>query len=353
MRKHRWLIGGGVLVVLLIVAALYARDYYFNAKPVDLADDYRADATKSSAEITDSMDAVFDSFDRFLRASTIRRSRLRNVDDIDELRRRFLPVYRDADRALADARLKIKRARTATREAKESLLETPSARFLDDSDPIDATEAVAAQTKDYLSRTDRYLNSYEKFLDYEARDLKLRRRQLKIAAQDQVGPSDDLDAIKAKVDSELAKTQELRRDRQRLEPARDTEKLDDNALVYLNVTIDYLQATAAALDALDAAGLDQAAADYVDEVKRVGNRNSRLIAELSNQSGLSMAARSLSERADRLQNAVAVLGSGTERQAKPRRRPPLLAVPNRGGSGGGRGGGGGGSGGGPDQGQLS
>lgn len=327
MRKR--LIGAAV-VVALVIAAFFAQDYYFNDRPVDLADSYREDATPAATGITKSMDSVFDSFDGFLRASTIRKSRLKNVDDIDELRRRFLPVYADADDALVDARKKVKRARKAIKDGKDDLFDTPSGRFIDDSDPIKQTEDVAKQSKDYLSRVDRYLNSYDDFLAYEAKDLKLRRRELDVAASDKVGPDESLESIKSKVDSQLKKTQSLRKARQELKPARDTEKLDDNALEYLNVTIDYLQGTAGALDALDADALDSVTADYLGEVKRVGERSSDLIAELSLDSGLSEASRSLSERADDLQDAIATTGSGAERKASPRRRPPPLAVPKQG-----------------------
>ena len=339
----KWLIVGAFAAVL-VVGGLLARDWYFHDKPLDLADDYRGEASGSAGEITGSMDNVFDSFDEYLLASTIPARKLRNVDNVDELRRRLVPVLDDADAALLAARKKIKAARTQIKEGRDSLLDTPSAALISDSDPIDETEGVAETSKDYFNRLNRYLRSYGQFLDYEKDDIDLRRRELKVATQNQVERGASLDEIKSSVDSELKETEALLKARRRLKPARDTEKLDDNAIEYLNVTIDYLERIDAALDALDADGLEAADADYIDEVRAVGRRDSILIAELSADSGLSQAAGSLSERADDLENAIADLGTGSGRDEEPRRRPPPFPPPSSGG--------GGGSGGG-DQGQVS
>ncbi len=326
----------GVIVLLLIVAGIVGYNLYFKQKPEDLANDYRKDAARGAEQITTSMDKVYDSFDDYLIASTIPVRKLRNVDNIDEYRRRLLPVFDDTEVALDAARKRLKEAREAIKRMAPELTETPSATFLDDSDPIQETESAARKGKDYLKRVERYLGSYGDFVAYGREDLDLRRRELEIVSQNEVSPDASLEEITASVEAELEETRALLKVRQELEPARDAEKLADNSIEGINITIDYLEETAAALAALDPARLDAASAELLDESKRVGRRDSELIAELSSDSGLSEAARSLSKRADDLQDAIAVVGSeGKERDEPPRRRPnpiPAPSEPKQGGS---------------------
>lgn len=325
MRKR--LIAGGI-VLLLIGAGIFGYDLYFNQKPEDLANDYRKDAVRAADQITTSMDKVYDSFDEYLLASTIPVRKLRNVDNIDEYRRRLLPVLDDTEVALDAARRRIKEANSAIERMEPGLIETPSATFLDDSEPVNETEAAARKSKDYLKRADRFLGSYGDFIAYGREDLDLRRRELQIVSQNDVGADASLEEITAAVDAELEETRALLKVREELEPHRDAEKLADNSIEGINITIDYLEETDAALAALDPARLDAAVAELLDESKRVGRRDSELIAELSADSGLSEATRDLSKRADDLQDALAVVGSeGKERDEPPRKRPPPIPDP--------------------------
>jgi hypothetical protein len=333
----KWVFAGVVLVAV-IVAALMVRDWYFNDKPVDMADEHREDAELAAASITGSMDRVYDSFDDYLRATTFPANRFKNVDDVGELRRRLIPVLDDADDALIAARNRIDAARQRVKQDRDDLLETPTAKYLEDAEPIVETEEVADESREYLKRAERYLKSFDKYLDYEEKDIDLRRRELKIAAQNEPSPDADLAEFESTVAAQLEETKALLKARLKLEPARDTEKLNENSIEYVNVAIDYLERIQAAFDALDLAGLKAADADYIDEVRRVGNRSSELLAELSADSGLSSSARSLSKRADDLQDAIAELGSGEPRDAEPRKRPPPLPQPPAGGDGGDAGG---------------
>lgn len=317
----------GVLVLALIGAGLYARDWYFNDKPVDMADDYREDAVPAAGRITNSMDNVYDSFDTYLLSSTIPKRTLKNVDTVDELKRRLVPVLDNADASLLAARKRITTAEEQIKKYRKELLETPSAKFISDSDPIDETEDVADQSRDYLRRIERFIKSYDDYLDHEKQAIDLRRRELQVTVQNQVGADASLEEFTASIDAQLEETKALLKARQKLKPVDDTKDLDENSVEYLNVTIDYLERTQAAFDALDVAGLKAADADYIDEVRRVGRRESALIAKLAQGSGLGEATRSLSKRADDLQDAIAVTGTGEERVAPPRRRPTLFKAP--------------------------
>jgi len=324
------------IVVIVVAAGYFGYDYYFHTRPDDLADEFRVEARGAASTITSSMYATFVSFDRYLQESTIPLTELENVDDIDELRRRLIPVLNDTDDALDDARQKIGDARAAIKRRRASLIDTPSPQFLEDSEPIDETEAVARTTRDYISRAERFLGSYARFVEYARDDVDLVRREVAIFSQNEVEPRASLEAIEASIAAELEETQALRKARQKLEPHPDAEKLYELSLESTNITVDFLQQTDAALAALDVAGLDAAADDYLEESKDLGVRSSALVAELSRESGLSEATKSLSERGDALEDDIAVLGAeGKERGDAPRQPPVTPLSPPPAGDGGG------------------
>ena len=327
MGRRKWWIAAALLVVL-IVGGVIAYDQYFNKKPDDLANEYREEAARSARDITGTMDRVYDSFDGYLLDFTIPAKKLRNVDSIEEYRRRLLPVLADTGDGIDEARAAIKAANKAIDKGRDDLLDTPTARWLEDSEPIQETEAVARKARDYLKRAERFLGSYGEFISYSRDDLKLRRRELKIATQNEPEPDASLEELRAGVATELEEQQQLRKAREDLEPPRDLEALADNALEGTNIVIDFLEATDQGLAALDITAIDAASAELLDESKRVQNRDSTLIAKLSTDSGLSNATRSLSKRADELQDAIAEVGSeGKERDAPRRKRPPPILPP--------------------------
>lgn len=326
------------IAVGIVVAGYFGYDYYFNQKPVDLADEYRAEVRGATEAATSSMYATFVSFDRYLSESLIPTEELENVDDIDEYRRRVVPVINDADDALEDAGRKIKAARGALKRAGEKLRDTPTARFLEDSEPISETEAVARTSKDYIARAERFLRSYATFVEYSRDDLDLRLREIEIFSQNEVEPSASLEEVEASVAAELEETQALRKAREQLEPHPDAEKLYEQSVEYTNVNLDYLEQTDAALDALDVAALDAAFAELLEETKSLGRKDTGLFSKLSRSSGLTDATKSLTDRGDELENAIASLGEGGKRDGE-RREPPITPIPVPPKDGGGDGGG--------------
>jgi hypothetical protein len=328
-RVRKRLIVGGVVVVL-IVGAIIGYQLYFKQKPEDMANDYRRDAVPAAAKITGGLDRVYASFNEYILESTIPVRELRNIDDIDELRRRVVPLYNDTEQALDGARRQIKAARKAIDSDQDALLETPSATFLDGSDPVKETEDGARQARAYIKRAERFLDDYAKFVDYAKDELDLDRRELEIVSQNEVEPDASLEALESSISAELEETIALRKVREKQKVHPDAEDLADNSLESINVTIDYLEQTDAAIDALDAAAFDAALEELLDESKRVGRRDSLLISKLSRESGITKSAEALSKQADELQDFLAEIGTEGKERDEPPRDKPIVPIPEPG-----------------------
>lgn len=239
------------------------------------------------------MDKAFAAFDDYIASSTIPRCRLRNAKDFDEIRRRLLPVYK---------------------ETKASL------------------------------RSKRWLNSFSRFIAFEKKALKLRRESIAKGELGKLDSDASIDQLRKAVDADLKKVKKQKKKRLRLKPHPDAEALYQNSLESQNVSIDFLEDFKQAIDELNPALLDQADRQVIKASKRVAERDSKLLLKFRYFSGLSTATRSLADRADEMEDAVATVGpEGSERDEGARSRPqPPTTSPGGGNGGGGSGGGSGG-----------
>ena len=307
-------------VVLVLVLALVAY-WYLSTTPDRLTDEYRADAAPAARAIDSSLNKVYESFDDYLDDSKLPAGKLRGVDDLDEVRRRFVPLYRNTDRALARAEKRIKAARKTIERERAGLVEVPTATLAAGSDEA---EAIAADARDYLKRADRFLGSFADYVDYARRDNELDRRSTLAITDSGIEDAQSPDEVRAAIADQRREFADIRRELERLRPHRDAEGLHETDRDLVDVYVDYLDDAEQSLDELDLLGLLRAEVQLLKSNRRLSIKAQRQLFDFERESGLQQATRGLTDRANDLETAIAELRSEeAAEKRKPWKRPKL------------------------------
>jgi hypothetical protein len=298
------------LGVALIAAAIYGVNYYFSDVPDKLADDYRLKAQKAIDRMTDDMDQVYRAFDEYLADSVRPRSYYENANDLDELRRRVLPVIEDTEEALVAAERRITKARKSVKAERDTIHDTPSSWMLDDSDALKEVDAAVKRSDAYARSTEPYLKSFERFIRYEKEQLDIARRSWEPRPIDGLGADTSLETFKSAVSEELTFFNGLRVRLLDLDPHPDTEDQHGLAVESMTVMVDYYEDLQTAFEALSISGLEQADRDLLAAAKRLRDKGSSLYLEFAASSSLQKQSRDLGQRGDALEDRIAALGTG-------------------------------------------
>lgn len=295
------------------------------------AESYAARASPAAAEIDRAMSRVFSSFDGYLRESRLRNRDFRGIDDIDEVKRRLLPIYGRTNRALVRGRTRISAARAVMLEAGGALSVPPSPALVGDNSPVEAAESTAAEGSELLAGYERYLASYSDFVAYRLRTVNLDRRF--VVALSAATPQGPISL------SELARTYtDLRSDFGRirsrfshLRPHPDARQMHATDSAIIDSYVDYVDDLQQGLRLGDPAVLVRAAAQYFEASQRLSLRARRQLARFANSSSLQSRSRTLTARANELELRIVALGRGL---GEPRefQRPKLPEGPSLRGS---------------------
>jgi hypothetical protein len=344
-KKRRWRLlprtwKGRIAVVAVVVAAAaiaYGVDYYLSEVPDRLADDYRREAAPAVRKVADAMDEVYAAFDTYLDDSTIPRSELKNVDDYDEIRRRWMPVYDDTEAALDEAKQAIGKANKLISQRREEVRGVPEAPLLEDSEARQEAEAAVRRANRYFRDSAEFLDDFQQFVRFERKALALRRRDLVTGSEAADAVDADLDTYKVAIQEDLDYAVRSRKDHLELKAPPDAERLHELSIEGATVTVDMLEDVKAALNALDVAAYELAFDDGIAELKSVSRQSSRALFKFRADSGLQRSTQKLSKEADRLEDAVLKLGTGNgdgNDNDHYRQDPPEIPPKQGGGSGG-------------------
>ena len=310
-----------LVVVAIVVAVVLAAYWYLSTTPDRLTDEYRVDAAPAARAIDTSMNRVYEGFDEYLDDSRLPAGKLKGVDDLDEIRRRFVPLYRNTDQALARAEKRIKEARKTIEKERTALLEVPSATLAAGSEEA---EAIAADAKDYLKRADRFLTSFAAYADYARRDNELARRSTLTITDSGIEQARAPEEVRAAIEDQRNEFADIRRELERLRPHRDAEALHETNRDLTDVYVDYLDDAEQSLDDLDLLGLIRAEVQLLESNQRLSLKAQRQYLDFERNSGLQKATRGLTDRANELETAIAELRSEkAAEELKPWKRPKL------------------------------
>lgn len=332
--RSRLLWAGLVAVALIAAAALYYD--HLAAQPQERADAYSEAAADGAAEVDAAMNRTYLSFDAFIDASFVPKGTFKDVDDVDELKRKLLPIYRRQTKALRDGRKRIKKAMKTIKQDRSEVTEGPETVPLVDNAPVEAADEIAADADEQLDGYRAYLKSYGQFIDYELEATGLSRRLIEARAGNQPPDNATLGQVRDSLQDLKNELSKVRRGYKRLDAHVDAERLNEIDEEALAVYVDYLGAVKDAFDALDIVAFENADAEFIDETRRLGRRAEAEFRRFARSSRLQKGSRKLTKQANQLELRIAELDSGDPEEPKEWQRPELPAAPG-GGSGGGDG----------------
>lgn len=312
-------VGLAALVVGLVAAPML---HDFNEVPSDPADDYREDAQPAATEITDQMDLSFLAFDDYLISSSAPQTDLERATSYGKVKRLLEPTYDATQSSLARADEQIERARRAIDENAEALTQAPEGAG-DGGEEVGDAQQLAS---DYVADARRWLKRFERFVNYEMVAVELRRgftidRRLEELPNNASSP-----AVSAAAAADLQAAQERLDRRQGLKPPKDTKALYENELEAERVQVQYLEAVNSGIDSGDTVAISVAERRAVMKGAPLAAEAAEERLDFAADSGLARAVRSLSDRADELEDAIAKLGDGSERVEPDRTRPTASQI---------------------------
>lgn len=329
------------LGVLLLIAGIIGANHYFSNVPDDLADDYRKKAQPAAEKVLDAMDRVYAQYDNYLDNSTLTRQETKNANEIEEIQRRFLPLYDDTEKALKSADKSIKKARKVIEANKEDLRGVPSAPLLDEKKPVVEAEETVGDIKDYLARAEAYLDNFERFVKYDTKALEVRREDVENLSVGQVSDDASLEEAKAALQKNLDVSEENRQDLIDLKPHPDQKQYHEYQVEVSTIVIDYFEDVLQAYEDLSLPQFNAADDEFEAELRGTRGRGSYLIQKFASKSSLQVQSRKLGKIADDLEAQIAGLGTGDGDRIVPDRvRDPLPPAPRKPSGGGGSNGGG-------------
>lgn len=315
-KRAVWRVALAVALVALVVAGLFAKDYLEN-RPDELADEFRAKAQPAVEKVTDRMDRAFLAFDGYLANSTLPVRLLRNAEEIDELKRRLLPLYDDTDQALDKAQKAIKAARKIIKKEKANLRGVPTSFLLEEKAPVVEAEGTQETSAAYLKQADQFLKNFERFVAYDRKALALRRTDTEALGSNEIDADDSLEEVKAAVAADLELSEKTLEDYADLKAHSDQEKLVELQVETQTLVVDYYEDVLAAYENLSIEGLRSADGEFLAALKATRGRESFLLAEFAASSSLQKQSRKLGKVGDKLERTIAALGTGDGELTKP------------------------------------
>ena len=325
------------LGVVLLVAMILGIRYYLNEVPDQLADDYRDDAQPATEKITDAMDRAFAAYDTYLDDSTLPRSQIQNADGIEEIKRRFLPLYDDTEEALDTGEKAIENAHKVIKKQRAEFDDVPSSPFLGEKAPVVEAEETIELSERYVIQAEKFLRNFERFIRFDRRALALRREEIEKLGGEQLSADASIEEVKASLNEDLVEAKQNLSGYQELEPHPDQEKLHDVQTELSAIAVDYLEDILAAYNALSIPQLRAADDEYIAEFRPLRDQESYFLALFASDSSLQKQSRAVERLGNRLEEHVAGLGTGDGEIVRPDRyRPPPPPAPRKpeGGSGG-------------------
>ena len=293
-----------------MVAAVPGVRYYLTEVPTQLADDYRESAEPAVERMTDAMDKTFEAFDNYLDNSTLPAREVRNAEEIDEIQRRFLPLYDDTEEALKAADRAIGKARQTLAAQRKKLGDVPSAPLLGGKPEVVAAEETIGPTERFVAESKAFLRNFQAFVDFDRKAVDLRRADIEGLDDEAITAADSLEELKAATSASLAEAEKSRERYLDLEPHPDQRKLHELYTEQVTVLVDYYSDVLEAYESLSIPALDAADAEFLASLNGMGKKESYQLQLFASNSSLQKQSRRLEEAGDRLEKRIAGLGSG-------------------------------------------